>query len=468
VLTLIKNNALADVEGKFMNKLKMNCCKMPCLRRRSLLAMIVITTLMPIPLFAETVPIIVEQTPYYTYSVSLGGGVCNPGDAFSLYSGEYPTKAEALAAALGIHKTVQCYGPYEGHCDISVQADPNPDRWQFWYTCYFNSSSETKHMWKPFYATYHTKHSPTPTTRTEVPYTPDANGRTCSRPDNLTITLSGGTEVEPSNGSDKKFLAIIATVKDQNNQPPTTPVTVRISLKVDPKTGGHDHGDSTRPRGGVAEVETCASDSECWSNATDSGGTVMFNFNTPEASGKHTITATCDRCSNTATKPVDVKVANLIPIPASSLYALQDSAGHVIGAIPGKHTHNHYLTAAAIDNLNNLADTYNSIINPGQRLYLNDASLEWGGLFDVGSTAWKPPHQGHRRGVEIDIRAAAAANGTLPREGAIPFDLFWNVWSEARKQGIKADLHCMENSQLVLGSSCYWLPEARHFHVNLR
>lgn len=70
--------------------------------------------------------------------------------------------------------------------------------------------------------------------------------------------------------------------------------------------------------------------------------------------------------------------------------------------------------------------------------------------------------------MEIDVRAAVAANGIPPKEGAIPFDLFWNVWSEARKQGIHADLHCMENKQLVMGSSCYWLPEARHFHVNLK
>lgn len=410
--------------------------------------MTVITTLMPIQLFAETVPII--QTPYYTYSVSIGGGVCNPGDMFTLYSGEYPTKAEALAAALGIHKTVQCYSPYEGHCDISVQADPDPDRWQFWYTCYFNSFSETKHMWMPFYATYHTKHCPTPATRPEVPYTPDANGQTCSRQDqdSYTITLSGGTEVEPSKGS-----PIIANVVDQNtNQPPTRPVNVQISVKVDPTSGGHDHGDGTRPRGGIATVEACPSNSTCWSETSPANnGVVAFNFKAPVASGVHTITATCEGCTNTATKTVDVKVDGLARIPTSPFYTF-------IGETD-KHTDNHYLTPEAATVLWRIAVSYQveqqfKLQDPATgkftvtppALHVNDASLEWGGKFDL-SGGWAGPHYEHRRGTVVDVRANGL--GT-----AIPVENFRKFQRLANRYGADALLEEPDINR-------------RHFHMRL-
>ena len=252
----------------------------------------------------------------------------------------------------------------------------------------------------------------------------------------LTITLSGGAEVEPSSGPDKKFLPIIATVKDQNGQPTTTPVSVHVSLKVDPKTGGHDHGDSTRPRGGIAEKETCASDSECWSNTTDGSGQVVFNFNAPEASGTHTISATCDGCSNTATKPVDVKVDGLEPIPTLPFYALNEANGDVIGARTGWHADNHNLTPTAAQKLLKIAVTYRfnpkfmvvADSNTGRKdlppvLHINDASLPLGGVYDIcarpdacpdlGVVDWKEPHAEHRRGTVVDVRA----NGGI---GSVP------------------------------------------------
>lgn len=296
-------------------------------------------------------------------------------------------------------------------------------------------------------------------------YVPDSTRTSCV-PNQYTITLQGGDTIEPGQSQ-----AFTAKVEDQYHQPPKNPVTVNISLKVNSTSGGHAHGGTDRPRGGISG-KNCDSDATCWSGTADSSnnGVVSFNFNSTDASGIHTVTATCDLCTNSPqTATVNVKVNGLEPIPASQLYALTDSGGNVIGGEQGKpHHDNHHLTAGAIGKLEILADMYKSAINPGERLYLNDASLKWGGLFDVGSTSWKKPHTTHRRGVEIDIRAAAATNGDPVKEGAIPFSLFHQVWGSARKKGIKAELHCMENRQLVIGMSCYWLPDARHFHVNLR
>jgi hypothetical protein len=248
-------------------------------------------------------------------------------------------------------------------------------------------------------------------------------------PNLYTITLSGGTEVEPSKGATTNTLPIIATVKDQNGQAPNPAVTVHVSLTVDPTSGGHDHGDSARPRGGIAGVKTCASDSECWSGTTDGNGQVVFNFNSTEASGTHTISATCDGCGNTATKPVDVKVGGLWPIPDSVYYALtEDGSTEVIGSTTEhKGNHNHHLTNAAALKIWRLAADYynyqvlNGVTSP-TLLHLNDASLKWGGVFDIDAD-WVPDHVEHRRGTVVDVRANSSP-GAIP---AADFDIFKNM-----------------------------------------
>jgi hypothetical protein len=288
----------------------------------------------------------------------------------------------------------------------------------------------------------------------------------CEPPETYKLTLApNSATIEPGQSS-----RLTATVTKQDGGAPSKEVTVNISLKVDATSGGHAHGNSTRPRGSI-DTSKCESDATCKTVTIPAGSTTAtFDFNATDASGTHTVTASCDKCTNGAQSAnVTVKIAGLEPIPVSVLYALQDSAGNVVGAVSGQHTDNHYLTTAAIGNLVKFAELYKKTINPGQRLYLNDASLEWGGLFDVSKkTPWSPPHRGHRRGIDIDIRAAAAANGGAIKEGAVPFNLLGEVVKQANQKGINAALHCMENKQLVMGSSCYWLPEARHFHVKLK
>lgn len=262
----------------------------------------------------------------------------------------------------------------------------------------------------------------------------------------LTITLSGGSEVEPSNGSTINTLPFIATVIDQNTgQPTTNPINVHISLKVDPTSGGHDHGDSTRPRGGIADVQTCTSDAECWSNPT-ANGAVVFNFNPTDASGTHTITATCDGCSNTATANVDVKVDGLKPIPPSGLYALYEVDGSVIGAVAGEHPSNHYLTSGAANKLLVIAINYHHLYPKDPVIYVNDASLMWGGVFDLDAD-WDTPHEEHRRGSVVDIRANSKA-GAIP---AVNFDALIRL---AKLSKVNAKIHNPGETN-------------QHFHVRL-
>lgn len=269
---------------------------------------------------------------------------------------------------------------------------------------------------------------PKPKVHPETPYYFWFETEECMRPsfNDYSITLTSGAEVEPSNGSTIKTLPFIATVIDQSGQPTTSPVKVQISAKVDPASGGHSHVDSNRPRGGVANVKTCPSDDECWSNTTDENGQVVFNFNAPEASGKYTITATCDGCGNTETKSVDVKVKGLQPIPSSDFYTF-------IGD-NDKHANNHYLTPEAAAILWQIAVSYQfeqqfklqdtktmkyTIAPP--ILHVNDASLTWGGLFDIAGK-WGSPHVEHRRGTVVDVRANNA-DTAIPTQNFKAFKL---------------------------------------------
>lgn len=284
-------------------------------------------------------------------------------------------------------------------------------------------------------------------------YMPDSSRTSCV-PVNLTIRLEGRTTTEPST-----LLPLNAVVEDQNGAVQSGK-RVTITATVQDGTGGHIHSEN-RPKGTFTCSSSLGTSPASCTLTTDSSGQAPFIFVATPISGTHTISATCDGCSNTETKSVDVKVSGLIPIPASpQLYALQDSTGAVIGAIPGKHTANHYLTSVAITKLERLARIYIGA-NPTAKLYLNDASLEWGGLFDVGrNTPWYSPHSTHDKGKSLDMRAA---NSGPNNEGAVPATVFRELIRRAQRDGFRIGLHCRNSSDT---NYCLGQPNNRHFHVD--
>lgn len=69
------------------------------------------------------------------------------------------------------------------------------------------------------------------------------------------------------------------------------------------------------------------------------------------------------------------------------------------------HFRNHYGTTGLIQAIRNIAASYDSL-NSGVRLRINDMSLEFGGLFDIGNkwmTGLKEAHAEHRIGESADI-----------------------------------------------------------------
>lgn len=379
---------------------------------------------------------------------SLGVNICG-----------YPTDLAAAQAGARVFNTIY-------HSNVAILSCDGKGG------CLFTTTGQNSYSWTVGLSY---DGCPVPTVNPGVPYWLNPTSLMCQRPaqNNFIITLSGSSTVEPSNGSTINTLPFIATVIDQNTgQPTANPVPVHISLTVAPTSGGHDHGDNARPRGGIAAVKTCPSDATCWSNSTINGA-VVFNFNPTDASGTHTIIATCDGCSNTATANVDVKVPNLITIQSTPLlYSL-------IGAVAGKHSDNHYLTSTSIDAIWGIAADYHmdhtfwqpsgggtKKLIPPPPLGLNDASLIWGGKFDL-SGKWSGNHYEHGKGVAIDIRA----NGGV---GAVPEGLFTSFVKLVAAQNAEAVLECTSNKVDGQGRTpptCIGKDGSadnnRHFHVRI-
>ncbi len=50
------------------------------------------------------------------------------------------------------------------------------------------------------------------------------------------------------------------------------------------------------------------------------------------------------------------------------------------------------------------------------RFVITEASLEWGGLFDVAKDAqWRNPHRAHRDGEHMDVRSTTLGRGQRDR-----------------------------------------------------
>jgi len=298
-----------------------------------------------------------------------------------------------------------------------------------------------------------------------------------------TLTLTPDkASIEPSGtaaGNAKSNTQITITIKDANtNLPPDKAVQIRL-IAHKPTQGGHDHDDPTRPRGSLAN-QPCTSDEPCHTVTLGAGtGSTSVRFDAPVVSGTHTFTAQCDKCQGDATATLEVKVEGLEAILDSVYYALtEDGTSDVIGATV-HHVDNHYLTTDSAFKLWKIAAEFaNHQIRQGITeptiLHLNDASLKWGGRFDIYG-GWSPPHSEHMRGTEIDVRANW--NGI----GAIPFEYFEDFKKLAGEQKAKFILECTkdkkatkkENRHNRVEPSCISQRDKsqddfRHFHLRLK
>ena len=174
----------------------------------------------------------------------------------------------------------------------------------------------------------------------------------------LTITLSGATSTEPWHKKHdpehiKANLSYKAIVTDQNGQLKAN-VSVSITTDVTSDSGGHVHANG-RPKGKLVDQTGAAVSTKNGKNTisgtTDGSGVFAFTFGAEEASGTHTLTATCDGCKDPATSTVKAEIPGLMLLDQNPLsYELRGSLD--------PHPGNHYFSPAAIVKVINLAHTY--------------------------------------------------------------------------------------------------------------
>lgn len=280
----------------------------------------------------------------------------------------------------------------------------------------------------------------------EPGYEFDAAGTGCvSKQYILELTIKPADKVEPSGSA-----TVTATVKDAQGKGKSG-VTVSLKVDVEAGSGGHDHdaGRHVSPYTGTLSAAT---------GTTGPDGAVSFTFGAPEVSGTHTFTAKCisPSCANEGKAKINVKVDGLVPIPEEpEIYNL---------ITKNMHSDNHYLTGNAINQLVVLAINYHHLYPKDPVLHLNDASLVWGGKFDINGN-WVGDHGAHRRGTVIDIRANTAL-GNIPERLFTDFEKLADGTKQA--DGItsaNAELHCSTGRDPSVDNCVD--DDNRHYHVLL-
>jgi len=228
---------------------------------------------------------------------------------------------------------------------------------------------------------------------------------------------NGSAETQTILGSAEPgaMVQLLARVYDQNDK--IVP-NARVQLQVNPvaKSGGHDHDDANRPKGSLGGPAPTAYIVE--GNTGQNG--FSFTFTAPEVAGDYKIIAKCTdgkNCPQQGADTVWVGLKGLIPLQPLSVYVL------IAPNADDFHPNNHFMSSLGSERLAVLAALYNGKFPNDPVLYLNDASLERGGLFDISAkrgSPWTAPHRAHRLGTNIDVRANPESNPTT----AIPSENF--------------------------------------------
>ena len=95
-------------------------------------------------------------------------------------------------------------------------------------------------------------------------------------------------------------------------------------------------------------------------------------------------------------------ITDVISVKVDNLEELKEGEGYILTGRTSIHPYNHYVTSSFGKTLKEIGKEWKQICPQSKPLEYNDASLPWGGLFDIKGN-WQPPHKGHRYGVEIDI-----------------------------------------------------------------
>ncbi len=167
-----------------------------------------------------------------------------------------------------------------------------------------------------------------------------------------------------------------------------------FTLDRTPFSAGHDHDDASRPVGEFIPP----------GGTTGSDGILETDYIAPDVSGVVMLTVSGVEPNGQPIPPASGAIAVRVP----GLQDLGPGANYnLTGAIPGKHTDNHYGTPGFNAKLVTVANIYAAAFS-GFKLDINDISLVRGGLFDIDAN-WMIDHRSHRFGVDVDIGLVALA-----------------------------------------------------------
>ena len=260
---------------------------------------------------------------------------------------------------------------------------------------------------------------------------------------------------------------------------PVVGAAVNVTVQGADASGGHHHNPGNRPHGWVltqAEYDadpdpaadipaddgpSGAYDTDTYGmivganiptegGLTDSSGNMYIVYIAPEFSGTEMLTATLQLGSDPSSSVTyDIKTPGFVDLTTFTDFPWQScgaTAAHPncfwvlpktvteIRAAANKFASDQMTDTTlqqAITELAsyNLYDFPNNGPNSGLPIvpktpvlfFVNDCSLPWGGLFDIGPTNqyptglyWAIPHKGHRNGKQVDIKTAHLVGAAIP------------------------------------------------------
>ena len=163
--------------------------------------------------------------------------------------------------------------------------------------------------------------------------------------------------------------------------------TVQFYTERVPFSGGHQHGSAHEPEA----IGTCNPQSLVLTGSYPQN--MPSEFTAPEGCGIIIHTASF---SNGSVIPdrIEVLIPGLVPIAASNNLRLKPPTE--------VHPSPYWVDPSMNPRLTTLADRY--FAERGKFLTVTDASLVWGGRFDLNCD-WKRPHAEHQNGRQVDMRS---------------------------------------------------------------
>ncbi|MBI4824627.1 MAG: putative metal-binding motif-containing protein, partial [Nitrospirae bacterium] len=203
------------------------------------------------------------------------------------------------------------------------------------------------------------------------------------------------SEVAPQKTFGNTEADIVLTLK---KPAPSDGCTVNLSVEPVDNSGGHLHDGNRKAHSGGLSTDSVT--------ITNIEPVKHVKYTSGEVSGTEKIIAELVGGSKEEFS-IDVKVPY-------DLYSMPGGNYRLTGWTTF-HQMNHYGTYYTVVNTRLIAEDFYR--QSKATLGINDMSLEWGGLFDIGppqGSYWSPPHKSHRKGISVDIdRSALGQNGWI-------------------------------------------------------